>query len=209
MMKKFQKWLLGAAIVALGTLAAAGSNAAPEAVCVSCEGPSRIYSCSMAPRPDGNVPSLGTRSLQFTCMQDIAQRYQHATCSVKQNQIGVCAGDVHMVTIPPREATPTAEAAAPADAAAPAKASAPADDPVAGKGKVPATGPVTPSDAADDEPDRKSRSETGNEAEPKTMIELAKRTAKSTKEEIENSADKVSKAARSTWDCVTSLFTDC
>jgi hypothetical protein len=46
-------------------------------------------------------------------------------------------------------------------------------------------------------------------SEPKTVVELAKRTAKTTQNELDQSADKVSNAARSTWRCISTLFQDC
>ena len=45
--------------------------------------------------------------------------------------------------------------------------------------------------------------------EPKTVVELAKRTAKSTTRELKKAGDNVSKAVKSTWRCVSSLFSEC
>ncbi len=49
----------------------------------------------------------------------------------------------------------------------------------------------------------------GNDAPPKTVVEMAKRTAGETQEQLEKSGKVVERAARQTWRCVTSLFTAC
>ena len=46
-------------------------------------------------------------------------------------------------------------------------------------------------------------------AAPKTVVEMAKRTAGETQEQLEKSGKVVERAARQTWRCVTSLFTAC
>ena len=61
----------------------------------------------------------------------------------------------------------------------------------------PATSPQNPSAAA------------GNDAPPKTVVEMAKRSAGETQEQLEKSGKVVERAARQTWRCVTSLFTAC
>ena len=141
-------------------------------VCVSCDGPSAVYSCSYAPDADGNTPSRSPRSMQFVCIQDVAQRYQHSSCRVNSNQTGACNGLVHMIpqnaAAAPSSSVPSNETATPAPAAVPKK-----------------------------------------KREPKTVVEMAKRTAESTKKQIKKSARKVSKAAKSTWRCVTTLFSKC
>jgi hypothetical protein len=45
--------------------------------------------------------------------------------------------------------------------------------------------------------------------EPKTVVELAKRTAKTTQRQIEKSGETVEGMARQAWRCVTSLFARC
>jgi hypothetical protein len=60
-----------------------------------------------------------------------------------------------------------------------------------------ATAPLTtPPLDADDEP-------------PKTVVEMTKRAAGETQAQIEKSGKVVERAARQTWRCVTSLFTNC
>jgi hypothetical protein len=74
---------------------------ADPTICVSCDGPTVVYSCSMAPGPDGGRPAASRRALQFACIEDVARHYGHASCSVKRNDVGSCNGVVHMVSTAP------------------------------------------------------------------------------------------------------------
>lgn len=141
-------------------------------VCVICDGPPAVYSCSYAPDANGKTPVRSARSMQFACIQDVARRYQHSSCKVNRNQLGPCNGLVHMIpqdgTIGPPASATTNQAVAPPPTGVPKRSK-----------------------------------------EPKTVVDLAKRTARSTEKQIKKSARKVSKAAKSTWRCVTTLFQKC
>ena len=165
--------------IAMGAVVAAslwlcGAPASAGNVCVSCDGPPAVYSCSYAPDATGQTPNRSARSMQFVCIQDVARQYQHSSCKVNRNQLGPCNGQVHMIpqnaaATPPQNAT---------------------NNEVTTQTPVPAIVP------------KKKR-------EPPTVIEMAKRTAASTNKQIKKSARKVSKAAKSTWRCVTTLFSKC
>ena len=148
------------------------SGARADPVCVECEGPAQVYSCSLAPAATGTQPARSGRALQFACIQDVARHYGHKVCRVKELQLGTCSGQVHMIT---------------ADTPTPA----------------PATAMVNPGSAAATPVERTTSDE------PKTVIELAKRSATETERELARSARTVSKAAKSTWRCVSSFFSDC
>ena len=158
-----------------------------NSVCVTCDGPIGVYSCSYAPDANGHRPSSSGRALQFACIQDVARLYKHASCSVRRNQVDGCNGQVHMIS----QAPPEAPASLPGRKAAtvneqPAQPAATANEPA----------------EAAAAPGKKPR-------EPKTVVEMAKRTAKNTKKQIDKSAQTVTKAARSTWRCVSTLFAKC
>jgi hypothetical protein len=159
----------------LGATGAAIAQSSSPNVCVTCEGPATAYSCSMEP----GAEARSGRGLQIMCIQEIARRYNHASCSVRRNQVGACNGRVHM--LPSRRAEPTG----PNDAAA---ATTPKSEPDEGAPK----NKVAP-----------------KSSEPKTVLELAKRTADTTEKEIKRSARTVSRAARSTWRCLSSFFSEC
>lgn len=163
---------MGAAFAATLWLCVAPASA--DNVCVSCDGPSAVYSCSYAPDANGQTPARSARSMQFVCIQDVARQYQHSSCSVNRNQLGPCNGQVHMI--------PQNAAAGPPTNAADNEAA------------VQTPAPVVPPN---------------KQREPPTVVEMAKRTAASTNKQIKKSARKVSKAAKSTWRCVTTLFSKC
>lgn len=143
-----------------------------NSVCITCDGPAAVYSCSYAPDANGYRPSHGGRTLQFACIQDVARQYQHASCSVRRKQLDVCNGQVHMMS------------------------------------QAPAALPLAPPPAriGTSVPER---DKAGTKREPKTVVEFAQRTARNTKKQFDKSVRKVSKAARSTWRCVSTLFSKC
>ena len=145
-----------------------------NSVCVRCEGPVGVYSCSYAPGPSGRIPRKSDRALKFSCIQDVARQYQHASCSVLREQLGVCNGQVHMMS----PGAPLATTSEPT----------PQSDVGAGKESAVAQ---------------------NKQREPKTVVDMAKRTARNTQEQFDKSAKTVSKAARSTWRCISSLFSKC
>jgi hypothetical protein len=165
-------WLRGAAFVAAFVLCLPGAviaQSASQNVCVTCEGPATVYSCSLAPE----VARRSGRGLSVMCIQEIARRYKHASCAVRRNQVGACNGQVYMLSS--RQAEPSKS-----------------------NDVVTTTTPYI-----------KSKQVAPKTREPKTVVELAKRTAKTTNKEIKRSAEKVSRAARSTWRCISTLFSKC
>lgn len=187
--------VLRSIVALLFVVPAATASIAAESACVTCEGPTATYSCSPAPNAGPELIGLAGRKLQFSCIEDIAKRYQHATCSVRRNQLGTCIGIVHMLT---------GQEAASAPAASPGTIDGQAGLPPSGETKS-----VDPSPHGAPVAATKKAAPAVQNSEPKTVVELAKRTAITTQNEIDRSADKVSKAARSTWRCISTLFQDC
>ncbi len=161
--------LFAAACVCLGIPSALGNS-----ICVTCEGPAAVYSCSYAPNENGSRPQKTNRALQFICIQDVARQYKHASCSVRRHELDVCNGQVHMMS-------PLAPQASPSQPNAPVDANT---------SQIPGVAKKKP-------------------REPKTVVEMAKQTARKTQKQIDKSAKTVSKAARSTWRCISSLFSKC
>lgn len=142
-------------------------------VCVTCDGPAAVYSCSYAPDASGHRTNHRIRTLQFACIQDVARQYRHASCSVRREQFDVCNGQVHLMSRTPAVLPSLPPAQSAHEAVAP----------------------------TDEKPVQKR--------EPKTVVEFAKRTASDTQKQFDKSVRTVSKAARSTWRCVSSLFSKC
>ena len=155
-----------------------------EQVCVICEAPDAQYSCSFAPQAAGSGPSgRASGALKYRCISEVAQTYRHRRCKVNDTPVADCAGTVHML------AAPSAAAAGPA----------------------PEAGDAAPGEAAESRPSTAGAETAGPDGggEPKTVVELAKRTAKSTQRQIEKSSETVEDMARQAWRCVTSLFAKC
>lgn len=170
----------------------AAQPAAAQSVCVRCTGPDQSYSCSLAPDAPGAAPR--GKALQYNCIQEIARTYSHERCQVKQHDIGSCPGQVHMVSgLPP---------AAPAVGLADRAGSDGADR--GGLNSGPASAPSAPQQQADP-----LSSQPKQQREPATVVELAKRAANNTDKEIRRSAETVSNAAKSTWRCLSTFFSDC
>ena len=173
-----------------------------QSVCVSCEGPEALYSCSSAPGSPAAQAGLGGRRLQFSCIQDIARQYKHASCRVRREQLGSCTGLVHMLNEAAVNPALAPELASPP---APNALAAPSILPPETAG-APAARKVSPVQSSAPSRSPNVRQET---PEPKTVVELAKQTAKTTEKEIGRSAENVSRAARSTWRCIATLFSEC
>ena len=165
-------WLRGGAFAGAFVLCLPGAAIAQSAsqnVCVTCEGPATIYSCSLHPE----VAGRSGRGLPVMCIQEITLRYKHASCAVRRNQVGACNGQVYMLSSRQVEASKSNEV-------------------------------VTTTTA-----NTKSNQVVAKTREPETVVELAKRTASTTNKEIKRSAATVSQAARSTWRCISTLFSKC
>ena len=160
-----------------------------EQVCVICEAPDAQYSCSFAPQAASSGPSgRGSSALKYRCIREVAQTYGHQRCKVNDTPMADCAGTVHML------------------APLPAAAAGPASE----------AGGAAPGEAAESTPLTAGAETAGAETagtdgvgEPKTVVELAKRTAKTTQQHIEKSSETVEDMARQAWRCVTSLFSNC
>lgn len=155
-----------------------------EQVCVICEAPDAQYSCSFAPQAASSSSSdRGSSALKYRCIREVAQTYGHQRCKVNDTLVADCVGTVHMLAPPP------AAAAGPASEA----------------------GGAAPAEAAESTPSTAGAETAGTDGggEPKTVVELAKRTAKTTQQQIEKSSETVEDMARQAWRCVTSLFSNC
>lgn len=174
-----QFWIARLLVITGGLWTVPSTAVAAESVCVRCIGPFAMYVC-VPPAVKGVSGQFKRRALGFLCTQQIAQANGHQSCQVKLNNDEPCDGPSFTISAQPS----------------------------------PQAGNASKQSAAKPKPRDNSNSE------PKTVVELAKRTAKASKEQlkktgkaIENAGKKVTgtikDAAKSTWRCLTSLFTDC
>ncbi len=71
---------------------AAGSLAAAQEFCVSCEGPNAVYRCVL----EGIGPEQA-QPLKVVCVSTLAKTYNHATCSVRGGTVFDCNGPIKRI----------------------------------------------------------------------------------------------------------------
>jgi len=213
-------WAIILASFVLGS--AAPLTATAQELCVKCTEPEMTYRCNVEP---GSV-GAGGLSIQLYCIRELARMGGHASCSVKRQSQATCDGEPRTLvfdagTVPDAapvanpnpdggltSGTQTPSAELPATAQ-PTQLTPP---PIENGLSATQEPPVQPQPAA---VPPKTDSNT-----PKTVEDLAKQAARSSKKQLDKagravvggvkSAGKtVNKAAKSTWRCLSSFFTDC
>lgn len=170
-----------------------------ESYCVACFGPDAIYRCAVADAPAGAAPDPRN---QIQCIKQLAKQGGHARCSVERFSTAGCNGPERVIS-PTQDAVPLTPQ--PEVTASPTPEAVPESDGEASP-VAPANKPAQP---------------------PQTVEELAKATVESTKKGLDDVGTSVKKttekageqiggvgsaignAAKKSWDCVTSLFSDC
>jgi hypothetical protein len=199
-------------------LLAVGGPAAAESYCVGCYGPDAVYRCVIAGAPE-NAPADPRHQIQ--CIKQLAKSGSHTRCSVERFSVEGCVGPERIID-PAKSAMPLAPnatdaAVPPASASQPALATTP-----------PPGGPLPVEKPKSSEPDPAGAAPAPDkDGPPRTVEELAKTTVETTKKSIDDvtgsvkhSTEKagdqiqgfgsaVGDAAKKSWDCVTSLFSDC
>ena len=184
----------------VGILAAAGLvpvAAAPAEVCVACSEPSAWYRCAFSGE---GVPLASTAALQLLCIKELAQRGGHQLCRVDRTRAGEPCSAPLVLVAPPAEGLITKPVAMPAP-----------------------VGPPGQSPPATDNPTVKAP----DEGAPKTMEELAVKSAEKSKKDWAEAQDKlaqtgeqtgqqlkkassaVGEAVAKSWECVASLLKRC
>lgn len=208
-------WKKNLQILVLASAALGASSAtslSDTEYCILCNAPDASYRCVLG-APD---PASAGAALQ--CIKQLAKTGGHQSCSVRRGDSahidGVCQGEV-VVVVP----EPGSLHAAPHQ---PPPASPGLDNsPYADEGPHPIEQALPADQSEEPQPEDNSSNE------PKTVEELARRTAKSTQDgiksagdavvdtakntgkQIQNAGKFVGGAVKKTWDCVTSLFSDC
>lgn len=200
------------AFAAVFTAAVMGSSTSSMArdLCVTCQEPFAVYRCAF----DGNSPfHITAPGASLVCARELAQRGGHARCGVQRNSFASCEGELVVITPPGDDLmpqTPPAGAAGTLDSEG-----------------LPAASDATGENATAEDTALVEELEPEPKGPPKTVEELAKRTAKSTKQGLQDAGDAVAGAtrktgekigeagsaiggaAKSTWRCLSTLFTDC
>ena len=169
-----------------------------ESYCVACYSPDAVYRCVVADAPESAAPDPRN---QVQCIKQLAKSGGHARCSVERFTSVGCSGPERIIS-PSTAALPVAPLP---------KAATPSRDPM-----PPAAGSES---AAPEAPPV---------AQPtKTVEELAKSTVETTKkgldgvtgtvksttekagEQIQGVGGSIGQAAKKSWNCISSFFSDC
>jgi hypothetical protein len=122
----------------------------------------------------------GGGSLQALCTTTVARDGGHASCSIKGGTVFDCNGTVKRIPWKDTSVQSAPEA-----------------------GASPATTPaVRPNRTA-------TKSTSGEEEPPKTVVEMAKRANEKTAEQMKKAGEDMKEATKKTWDCMVSFFTRC
>lgn len=215
--------------IAMATLtgAALAHSAAATEYCVVCAGPEATYRCQV----DG-APASGSETdprMQLLCISQLAKAGQHDNCSINRkttdpNAGETCAGELRIIAAP----SSPLPGAAPAATAVETPGTPQPHPPLGAEAvHLPDTTHADPAHGA-------SPDEGHPEKVPQTVEELAGQTVKSSKENLQKAGDAiggtgnaiaggakqagekigdagsaVGSAAKKTWNCLTSLFSDC
>lgn len=152
-------------------------------ICVSCSGPTAIYRCTSDPSSGLDGHRYGDRVLRFACISELSKLGNHEKCRARKGASEPCIGTEHVVTL----GGSIDALASKATAAEPRDAESTSADAAAGA-----------ESATKD-----------NAGPPKTMEELARRTAAASKEQLDKTGDTVGGAMKKSWNCLTSLFKEC
>ncbi len=174
------------AVVVLTAAVAAPATAAEY--CVTCASPAAMYACVV----EGAAPDAPPDAReQLLCIAALAKSGNHESCSVPRSAPKPCPGILKIVALP-EAGLP----ALPADAAR-------ADPDGAAEGAEPA--PKAPRTVEELAKKTVETSQQGLETAGKAVTGTAKKAG----EKVEEAGGAVGRAAKKTWDCMLSLFSDC
>lgn len=184
----------GAAFAVLAAVALPSGASAIEH-CVVCAGPDAVYRC----RIDTVATGRREAAAQLVCITTLAQDGGHQSCSVRRAASEVCPGPLRLVALP--------DGGAGGDVAEPASQGA-------GSGAAPATTmaprPVEEQKGSAQTVEALAKDAAqGSGAAVKSAGEAVSDTTKAAGQQIEKLGGAISGAAKKTWGCIASLFSDC
>lgn len=183
-------------------LALAGGSlpAAAESYCVACYAPDAVYRCVVANAPAAAAPDPRN---QVQCIKQLAKSGGHSRCSVERFSTAGCDGPERIIS-PSTSVLPITP---------PPQAAVPAPD---ANTTAPVNAEIVPqqSDSTAGQPPRTVEELTKSTVEStKKGIEGVTGTVKSTTEQagekIEGVGSSIGNAAKKSWNCLSSLFSDC
>ena len=162
-------------------------------VCVVCNDPGKVYQCTFSTIDVVNV-APNVRGFHFACIQEIAQYGEHSQCAARRNDTIACKGEPYTLKSAQDLYKPEPEGEALVEG-------------------EPETSPPVQHKKQPTLVDSTSKTykkaidsvEQGYESTKNTV----KKGYKSTTKTVKSVGDKINDAAKTTYDCVMSLFSDC
>ena len=161
-------------------------------ICVKCDQPAVTYVCRPTAAPEHAIFLQNRRLTQLACIREIAQAYAHESCKASQHGAQVCSGKLVSIDLTrmAREYT----------------------------NRLPK--PLRPNDLSQAGTPPGTQNPQPQQGEPKTVVELAKRTVENSQDQLSNAGEKAGDAVKKvgkvvedsaikTWQCLSSLFLDC
>ncbi|MGH1418595.1 MAG: hypothetical protein ACRBCJ_07040 [Hyphomicrobiaceae bacterium] len=209
------------ALVLMAMAAATFNNpqALAKDVCVTCQQPKMNYRCRV---PDLNIGRASDAAASYLCITAMAKSGGHSECQIQRNPKEFkCLGQIRVLDPKGKildQDGATVEHTTKGDEQKP-NSQQPIDNAAVPKDE----GELSTTDAPSSEPskagqetDKKSAKKTEPSGPPKTVEELAIKTAEQSKkgldkagEAIKGAGKAVGNAAKKSWDCIASLFADC
>ena len=184
---------LGVGIVASFACFSSPVLADQLSVCVVCNDPGKVYQCTFNTVDVANV-SPNIRGFHFACIKELAQYGEHSQCAARRNDTIACNGEPYTLKSAQGLYKPETEGEALIEG-------------------EPETSPPVQHKKQPTLVDSTSKTykkaidsvEQGYESTKNTV----KKGYKSTTKTVKSVGDKINDAAKTTYDCVMSLFSDC
>ena len=190
------------------TLLSAGVVASAE-ICVSCTGPDAKYTCVVNMSTAGTIDTV----VKLYCITALAKAGPHSSCAIDRNTKAPCQGARKELPLP-GALEQAFDSPQQLQTALPPVTSSPPGAP----GAVPAPSGAAPRAAADD--GSHPGQEAAKEGPPRTVQEMMEngakgdgfspgKAAKSTTTALEKAGSAVGDAAKTSWKCLSSFFSNC
>lgn len=204
-------------------LAHAGTAWASE-VCVKCTGPDASYACVV----DSGTSSSSDSAINLYCISALAQSGQHASCAIDRNSAAPCQGVRKELPAPADFGLGRDDDEPDRDASAehPRASDEHVNKPPAQEGaSAPKSSPAASADGGgvgtnDAETKDAKPAAAQSDAPPRTVQEMVEKGAQSASKSVSDAnksagdtmkkaGSAVGNAAKSTWKCLSSFFSDC
>ena len=190
------------------TLLSASVVASAE-ICVSCTGPDAKYTCVVNMSTAGTIDTV----VKLYCITALAKAGPHSSCAIDRNTKAPCQGARKELPLP-GALEQALDSSQQLQTALPPVTSSPPGAP----GAVPAPSGAAPRAAADD--GSHPGQEAAKEGPPRTVQEMMEngakgdgfspgKAAKSTTTALEKAGSAVGDAAKTSWKCLSSFFSNC